>query len=89
MYQRRLFSTTPVFSSDYVLPFGQARIVHPGTDLTIVSWGMSLVMSVEVARDLLELGISVEVIDLRTIVPCDFATVCESVKKTREVISCS
>ncbi|AEJ77869.1 2-oxoisovalerate dehydrogenase subunit beta [Chlamydia trachomatis L2c] len=86
LYQRRLFSTTPVFSSDYVLPFGQARIVHPGTDLTIVSWGMSLVMSVEVARDLLELGISVEVIDLRTIVPCDFATVCESVKKTGKLL---
>ena len=86
LYQRRQFSTTPVFSSDYILPFGQARIVHPGTDLTIVSWGMSLVMSVKVAKDLLGLGISVEVIDLRTIVPCDFATVCESVKKTGKLL---
>ena len=86
LYQRRLFSATPVFSSDYLLPFGQARVVLSGTDVTIVSWGMSLVMSVEVAKELSELGISVEVIDLRTIVPCDFATVCESVKKTGKLL---
>lgn len=86
LYQRRIYSACPVFSSDYVLPFGKATIVHPGTDLTIVSWGMTLVLSVEVSQELSALGISVEVIDLRTIVPCDFATVLESVKKTGKLL---
>ncbi|WP_375793231.1 thiamine pyrophosphate-dependent enzyme [Chlamydia sp. 12-01] len=86
LYQRRIFSACPVFSSDYVLPFGKAAITHPGSDLTIVSWGMSLVMSMEVAKELETLDISVEVIDLRTIVPCDFATVLESVKKTGKLL---
>ncbi|WP_415926567.1 alpha-ketoacid dehydrogenase subunit alpha/beta [Chlamydia vaughanii] len=86
LYQRRIFSACPVFSSDYVLPFGKAAVVQSGADLTIVSWGMALVMSVEVAKELATLGISVEVIDLRTIVPCDFATVLESVKKTGKLL---
>lgn len=86
LYQRRAFSACPVFSSEYILPFGKAKIVRPGTDLTIVSWGMSLVMSVDIAKELEELGISTEVIDLRTIVPWDYPTVLESVKKTGKLL---
>ncbi|EPP34400.1 transketolase, pyrimidine binding domain protein [Chlamydia ibidis] len=86
LYQRRIFSACPVYSSDYLLPFGKAAIVNPGTDLTIVSWGMTLAMSVDVAKELEDLGISVEVIDLRTIVPCDFATIQESVERTGKLL---
>lgn len=86
LYQRRMYSTRPVFSSDYLLPLGKAAVVHPGDDLTIVSWGMTLVLSLEVAKALFELGISVEVIDLRTIVPCDFATIFDSVRKTNKLL---
>ncbi|ANG66364.1 alpha-ketoacid dehydrogenase subunit alpha/beta [Chlamydia gallinacea] len=86
LYQRRAFSSCPVFSSEYILPFGKAKIVRPGSDLTIVSWGMTLVLSVEAAKELEDLGISVEVIDLRTIVPWDYATVLESVKKTGKLL---
>ncbi|SPN73212.1 2-oxoisovalerate dehydrogenase subunit beta,pyruvate dehydrogenase subunit beta,Pyruvate/2-oxoglutarate dehydrogenase complex, dehydrogenase (E1) component, eukaryotic type, beta subunit,pyruvate dehydrogenase (acetyl-transferring) E1 component, alpha subunit,Transketolase, pyrimidine binding domain [Chlamydia serpentis] len=86
LYQRRIFSACPVFSSDYVLPFGKAVVVHPGTDLTLVSWGMPLVLSIEVAQELGVRGISIEVIDLRTIVPCDFPTVLKSVEKTGRLL---
>nr|CRI42161.1 Putative dehydrogenase E1 component, alpha and beta subunit [Chlamydia pneumoniae] len=86
LYQRRIFSACPVFSHDYVLPFGKAAIVHPGKDLTIVSWGMPLVLSLEVAQELASQGISIEVIDLRTIVPCDFATVLKSLEKTGRLL---
>ncbi|ANH78198.1 alpha-ketoacid dehydrogenase subunit alpha/beta [Candidatus Chlamydia sanziniae] len=86
LYQRRIFSARPVFCGDYILPFGQAAIVHPGTDLTVVSWGMPLVLSFEVVQELKLDGISVEIIDLRTIVPCDFATVFKSVEKTGRLL---
>lgn len=86
LYQRRIYSACPVYSADYLLPFGKASVVLPGEDITLVSWGMTLVMSVEVAKELAKSGISVEVIDLRTIVPCDEETVIESVKKTGKLL---
>ncbi|MFA5692346.1 MAG: alpha-ketoacid dehydrogenase subunit beta [Acholeplasmataceae bacterium] len=66
----------------YEIPIGKAKVVKSGTDLTVVAWG-SIVREVEKAVKLVEEdGISVEIIDLRTIQPYDKETIIESVKKT-------
>ncbi|MEG0287850.1 MAG: thiamine pyrophosphate-dependent enzyme [Victivallaceae bacterium] len=86
LYQRRNFSARELFSSDYTLPLGRASIVTKGNDLTIVSWGMTLAICFEIAKDLLKEGISVELIDLRTLVPWDSEVVLDSVKKTGKLL---
>ncbi len=64
---------------EYVLPFGQARIVRAGTDVTLVSWGAMVHRCAEAAE---QFGGVVELIDLRTIAPWDRSAVLASVKKT-------
>lgn len=67
---------------EYIVPIGKAKIVKPGKDITVVAWG-ALVREVEkAAKDLEAEGVSVELIDLRTIAPFDRETIIESVKKT-------
>ena len=68
---------------DYVLPFGQARVVREGRDLTIVTWGAMVHRCVEAAETL---GDRVEVIDLRTISPWDREAVLSSVRKTHRCL---
>src|SRR5690554_3641362 len=66
----------------YEIPIGKAKIVKPGTDITVVAWG-SIVREVEKAVKGVEAeGISVEIVDLRTISPIDEETILNSVKKT-------
>ncbi|MCR4317169.1 MAG: dehydrogenase E1 component subunit alpha/beta [Planctomycetes bacterium] len=72
----------PEPGADYRLPFGVGKIVHEGTDATVVTWGMIVHKTMNVVRELEKEGVSVEVIDLRTIVPWDRELVLESVKKT-------
>lgn len=86
LYQNRGFSAQAIGSSEDLLPFGCANIIHEGVDLTLVSWGMTLVMSLEIAQLLAKEDISVEVIDLRTIVPCDFSLIIKSLKKTGKLL---
>ena len=63
---------------DYMIPLSKAEILNEGTDLTIVAWGTQVHVANEVAQIAKEkLNVSCEVIDLRTIVPWDFETVCE------------
>jgi 2-oxoisovalerate dehydrogenase E1 component len=81
-----LSSKGPVPVGEYYIPFGQANIVRQGTDLTIVSCGLWLQRSVAAAEQLAAQGISAEVIDLRTIVPLDVATILTSVKKTGRLL---
>ncbi len=67
---------------DYVLPIGKAKLVNEGSDITVVAWG-ALVREVQNAlKDLKDEGISVELIDLRTISPIDRDTIIKSVQKT-------
>lgn len=68
---------------NYVLPFGRARVVQKGTDLTLVSWGAMVHRCVEAARAFDE---RVEVIDLRTIAPWDRDAVLASVKRTHRCL---
>jgi len=66
---------------EYTVPIGKAKIVEEGTDLTVVSWGATVLQCVE-AMDGLPEDLSVELIDLRTIYPFDKDTIAESVCKT-------
>ena len=69
-----------------VLPFGCARIRRAGQDVTIVGWGNTIELIEEAANIKAESGISVEVIDLRTLVPCDWETIEKSIAKTGRLI---
>ena len=71
---------------EYVLPIGVADIKREGTDVTIVSFG-KIIKEVYKAADILEKdGISVEIIDLRTVRPLDFEAIFKSVKKTNRLV---
>ena len=70
----------------YEIPLGKARIARPGDDVTIVSYSGMVRVAEEAAEKLDELGISAEVIDLRTLSPLDLDTIVESVKKTNRAV---
>jgi pyruvate dehydrogenase E1 component beta subunit len=65
---------------------GKAAVVRPGTDLTVVAHSRAVVVALEVAAQLAETGISVEVVDLRSLRPLDRDTVCESVRRTSRAV---
>ncbi len=73
-------------SKDYVLPLGQARVLRRGTDVTVVSYSRMLHEVVAAAETLAGDGVSVEVLDLRTIVPLDKEAVLASVAKTSHLV---
>ena len=74
---------------DYTVPFGVANVVREGSDVTIVTWGPAVADAVKAADQLAGEGISVEIIDPRTLVPFDWETVFESVRKTGRCIALS
>jgi 2-oxoisovalerate dehydrogenase E1 component len=86
LYRQRLFCARPETGPEELLPFGQAHIVRSGTDATVVAWGMTVLFAHEAAETLAKEGVSIEVIDLRTIVPLDFATILESLRKTNKLL---
>jgi 2-oxoisovalerate dehydrogenase E1 component beta subunit len=71
---------------DYTVPLGKARVAREGRDLTVVAYGLMLHYALEAAEALAGEGIEAEVIDLRTIVPLDKATILASVEKTSKVL---
>ena len=83
---RQSYAITPEPDENYLLPFGKAKVVKEGNDVTVISWGVSLWDSMLAAKKLEDENYSVEVIDLRTIVPLDEETIFNSVKKTNKVI---
>ena len=72
---------------DYTVPFGKARIWREGTDATIVSFGIGMQYALEAADQLQADGVSVEVIDLRTLRPIDYETIIKSVEKTNRCVT--
>lgn len=86
LYRQRLFCARPEPGPEEFLPFGQAKVVRAGTDCTVVAWGMMVGMAYDVAEQLAKEGASVEVIDLRTLVPLDFDTVLTSLQKTGKLL---
>lgn len=68
------------------IPFGKARVVREGTDLTIVTWSAMVPEAQRAVSELAEAGISTDLIDLRTLWPWDVDTVCASVETTRRML---
>jgi pyruvate dehydrogenase E1 component beta subunit len=79
-------SSNAVPEDSYTIPFGQAKIMKEGSDLTIVSISQMAQKALLAANELEEQGIHAEVIDLRTLVPLDTDTVLKSVRKTGRLL---
>lgn len=86
LYRQRLFCARPEPSIEQVTVLGKGHILTPGTDLTVVCYGMIAVMAFEIAQKLQEENISVEVIDLRTLFPYDLELILQSVQKTGKLL---
>jgi pyruvate dehydrogenase E1 component beta subunit len=71
---------------DYVVPIGKARVVREGTDVTLVSFSITMGLIIQAAEALAKEGISAELIDLRSLRPLDMPTVIASVKKTNRIV---
>jgi 2-oxoisovalerate dehydrogenase E1 component len=76
----------PVPDGEYLIPLGLADVKRQGTDITVVATAMTLRLTLEAATRLEQEGISVEVIDPRTIVPLDLETIVRSVRKTHRLL---
>lgn len=76
----------PVPEEEYTVPFGQASVCRQGTDVTVVAIALMVKKTLEVCEQLAQEGISVEVIDPRTVAPLDIDTIIESVHKTGRLL---
>ena len=83
---RQPYAKSPYPGPDYTVPFGKARLVREGSDVTIVTYGALVQRSYLAAMEAAEEGLEVEILDLRTLAPLDFESVARSVKKTGRVI---
>jgi len=72
--------------ADYLIPIGKAAKVRQGNDLTIVTWGATVQKSLEAAEQLADDAVSVEVIDLRSLIPWDKEAVSSSVARTSRLL---
>jgi pyruvate dehydrogenase E1 component beta subunit len=72
---------------DYVVPIGKAKVVRPGSHVTLVAWSMGMNYALKAAEALARDGIEAEVIDLRTLKPMDTETIIASVKKTGRLVT--
>jgi len=73
-------------NADYMVPFGKARTVREGKDLSVITYGSTVYRAVQAARQAESEGLSVEIIDLRTLSPYDWEAIVKTVKKTRRVL---
>jgi len=72
---------------DYMIPFGKAKVVHPGTDLTVITYGAVVPRALQAVQKLdREEGVKIELIDLRSLNPYDWETIAASIQKTNRVI---
>jgi 2-oxoisovalerate dehydrogenase E1 component beta subunit len=81
---RRVKGVVP--AEDYIVPIGQAEVKRPGSDITVVTYGAMVHVALEAAQILAQEGIDLEVVDLRSLVPLDTATIYASVRKTSKAI---
>jgi len=73
-------------AESYAIPFGEANVLREGKDVTIVSYGLTVLMAMGVAQEAAKRGAQCEVIDLRTLSPLDEDTILESVAKTGRLV---
>jgi 2-oxoisovalerate dehydrogenase E1 component len=84
---RQTYNKAPNPGPNFMIPFGKAKVVREGTHLTVIAYGAVVQRSLVAAKDLEERdGVSVEVIDLRSLSPVDWETIATSVRKTNKVI---
>ncbi len=83
---RQGFAKSPEPDSEFCLPFGKASVKREGNDLSIITYGAMVEKAIRASKEMEKKGVSVEVVDLRTIVPLDVETIINSVKKTGKVI---
>jgi pyruvate dehydrogenase E1 component beta subunit len=73
--------------TEELIPIGKAKRISDGNDVTIISYGIGIMHTLEANKRLQELGINAEIIDLRTLRPIDFDTIIESIKKTNRCVT--
>ena len=83
---RQAYNKSQYPPDDFMIPFGKAKTVREGTDLSIITYGALVQRSVVAAKQAEQQGISVEIIDLRTLTPYDWDAIVATVKKTSRVI---
>ena len=84
---RETYGRAPYPGPDYMIPFGKARIVREGTDMTLITYGATVPRALQAAQRIeREHDISVELLDLRTLNPYDWEAIATSVRKTNRVI---
>jgi pyruvate dehydrogenase E1 component beta subunit len=76
----------PVPAGEHIVPLGKAAIARPGGDVSVVAVGSMVALALQAAEQLAADGIDVEVVDVRSLVPLDQATILESVKKTSRAL---
>jgi len=86
--QKLLFfgEDSPVPAERYAVELGQARVVRKGADVTVIALGAMVTHSLRAARELEREGISIEIVDPRTLAPLDTATIARSIEKTNRVV---
>ena len=84
---RETYGRAPYPGPEYMVPFGKAKVVQPGTDLTVITYGAVVPRALQAAQKLeREHRVSVELIDLRTLNPFDWDAIAASVKKTNRAL---
>jgi 2-oxoisovalerate dehydrogenase E1 component len=83
---RQAYNKSPYPGEDFMVPFAKAKTVREGTNVSIITYGALVQRSVVAAKEAEKQGISVEIIDLRSLSPYDWNAIAESVKKTSRVI---
>ena len=83
---RQTYNKAEYPGPDYMIPFGKAAERRPGTDVVIITWGALVQRSLVAAQLAEKAGVSVRVIDLRTIIPYDWESIAEAVQRANRVI---
>jgi 2-oxoisovalerate dehydrogenase E1 component len=83
---RETYGRAPYPGPEFAIPFGKAKIVRPGTDITLVTYGALVPRAMQAAQKAQLQGIDVEILDLRTLNPYDWDAIATSIRKTSRVI---
>jgi 2-oxoisovalerate dehydrogenase E1 component len=84
---RETYGRAPYPGPNYMIPFGKARIVHPGSDLTVITYGAVVPRALQAVQKLdREQGLKIELIDLRSLSPYDWETIAASIQKTNRAV---